>query len=118
MATFSPMFCTGSTSGRVVPVGAAVSPGTLVHTAADGDRAVDEVFLWVANVGTVSARLTIEWGGLTDPGDHLVHDLVIPAKSPLIPVVTGQRLNGGLEIRAFANIANVLNVSGFVNRIE
>lgn len=106
-------------SGRVIPVAAVATPGTLIHAAVAGaDPNFDEVYLWASNVSGAPALLTIEWGGVTDPGDHIVKQFNIPANSPPLPIVTGEVLNGGLNIRAFASIAAVVNISGYVNRIS
>jgi hypothetical protein len=75
------------------------------------------VYLWVSNVTAAAATLTIEWGGVTDPGDHITKTLSVPANSPPVLVVAGEVLNGGLVIRAFSGTASALNVSGYVNRI-
>jgi len=117
MATFSRILLSGSTSGRVIPVAATATPGTAIHTAVSGSSSFDEVYLWASNVTATAATLTIEWGGVTDPGDHVVKALEIPANSPPIPIVTGQVLNGGLLVKAFSDTASAINVGGFVNRI-
>ena len=117
MATYSRVLLSGSTSGREIPVAATATPGTTIHTAIAGATAFDEVYLWASNVTGSAATLTLEWGGVTDPGDHMVKALSIPANSPAIPVITGQVLNGGLVLRAFSGTASAINVGGFVNRI-
>lgn len=118
MASYSRVLLSGSTSGRNIPVAATATAGTLIHTAVSGSSAFDEVYLWAANVTASPATLTIEWGGVTDPGDHMVKSFSIPANSPPIPVATGQVLNGGLVVRAFGGTAGAINISGFVNRIS
>jgi len=118
MASYSRVLLSGSTSGRNIPVAATATAGTLIHTAVSGSSAFDEVYLWAANVTASPATLTIEWGGVTDPGDHMVKSFSIPANSPPIPVATGQVLNGGLVVRAFSGTASAINISGFVNRIS
>lgn len=118
MATYSRILLSGSTNGRNIPVAATATPGTLLHTAVSGATAFDEVYLWAANVTGTAATLTVEWGGVTDPGDHMVKALSIPANSPPIPIATGQVLNGGLSVRAFSGTASAINISGFVNRIQ
>jgi len=118
MASYSRVLLSGSTSGRNIPVAATATAGTLIHTAVSGSSAFDEVYLWAANVTASPATLTIEWGGVTDPGDHMVKAFSIPANSPPIPVATGQVLNGGLVVRAFSGTASAINISGFVNRIS
>lgn len=105
-------------SGRVIPVAAVATPGTLIHAAIAGAAPnFDEVFLWASNVTAAAVTLTIEWGGVTDPGDHIVKQFVIPANSPPLPVMTGEVLNGGLNIRAFSGTASAINISGYVNRL-
>ncbi len=118
MTTFTRLLLSGSTSGREIPVVAVATAGTLIHTAVAGALAFDEIYLWVSNVTSAVATLTIEWGGVTNPGDHMVHTYSIPANSAPIPIATGQNLNGGLIVRAFSDTASALNISGFVNRIQ
>lgn len=117
MATYARILLSGSTSGRNIPVAATATPGTLIHTAVAGATSFDEIYLWVANVTAATATLTIEWGGVTNPGDHIVHVYSVPANSAPIPIVTGEVLNGGLVVRAFSGTASALNISGFVNQI-
>ncbi len=118
MTTFTRILLSGSTSGRAIPVAATATPGTLVHTAISGAAAYDEVYLWASNVTAAVATLTIEWGGVTDPGDHMIKAVSIPANSPPVPIALGQVLNGGLVVRAFSGTASSINLTGFVNRIQ
>lgn len=118
MASYSRVLLSGSTSGRNIPVAATATPGTAIHTAIAGATAFDEVYLWAANVTAAAATLTLEWGGVTNPGDHMVKSFSIPANSPPIPIITGQVLNGGLLIKAFSDTASAINVTGYVNRIQ
>lgn len=118
MPTFTRILLSGSTSGRAIPVAATATPGTLLHTAVAGAVAFDEVYLWVSNVTGAAATITVEWGGVTDPGDHISKAVSVPANSGPIPLVTGEVMNGGLVVRAFSGTASALNVTGFVNRIQ
>lgn len=118
MPSYSRQLLSGSTNGREIPVAAVATPGTLLHTALPGSTGFDEVYLWASNVTGAAATLTIEWGGVTDPGDHMVKQLSIPANSPPIPIATGQVLNNGLVVRAFSGTASAINISGYVNRIQ
>ena len=118
MATYSRVLLSGSTNGRAIPVAATTTPGTAIHTAIAGTSAFDEVYLWASNVTAATATLTIEWGGVTDPGDHMVKALSIPANSPPIPIATGQVLQNGLLIKAFSGTASAINITGYVNRIQ
>jgi hypothetical protein len=117
MATYSRLLLSGSTNGRAIPVVAVATAGTLIHTAVTGTSSFDELYLWVSNVTGAAATLTVEWGGVTDPGDHLTKAVSIPANSPPIPIATGQVLNNGLVCRAFSGTASALNITGYVNRI-
>lgn len=118
MTTFSRVLLSGSTNGRNIPVAATATPGTLLHTAIAGSAAFDEIYLWAANVTGSAAVLTIEWGGVTDPGDHMVKQYSIPANSGPIPIAVGQVLNNGLVVRAFSGTGSAINITGFVNRIQ
>lgn len=118
MATYSRVLLSGSTNGRAIPVAATATPGTAIHTAIAGTTAFDELYLWASNVTAAAATLTIEWGGVTDPGDHMVKALTIPANSPPIPIATGQVLNNALLVKAFSGTASAINLTGYVNRIQ
>jgi hypothetical protein len=118
MAVYSRALLSGSTSGLPIPVAATTTPGTLLHTAVAGASAFDEVYLWASNVTGAAATLTVEWGGVTDPGSHLVKAYTIAANSPPMPIAVGQVVNGGVAVRAFSGTAGAINVTGFVNRIQ
>lgn len=117
MATYSRVLLSGSTNGRQIPVAATTTPGTIVHTAIAGTSSYDEVYLWASNVTGAAATLTIEWGGVTDPGDHMVKSYSIAANSGRVLISAGEVLQNGLVIRAFSGSANAINVGGYVNRI-
>lgn len=117
MATYSRLLLSGSTNGKPIPVAATASTGTTIHTAIAGTTSFDEIYAWAANVTTAAATLTIEWGGTTDPGNHMVKAYSIPANSPPIPIATGQVLNNGLLMTAFGGTASAINITGYVNRI-
>lgn len=118
MASYSRQLLSGSTNGRAIPIAATATPGTLIHTALAGTTGFDEVYIWVSNVTANAATLTIEFGGVTDPGDHMVKTFSVPANSPPIPIATGQVLQNGLVVRAFSGTASALNATGYVNRLS
>ena len=118
MADYSRQLLSGSANGKPIPVAAAATPGTLVHTAIAGASAYDEIYLWASNVTGTATTLTLEWGGVTDPGDHLTHEVSIPANSEPILIANGQVLNNALEVRAFSATAGAINITGYVNRIQ
>lgn len=117
MATYARLLLTGTTNGLPIPVAATATAGTLIHTAAAGTSAFDEITLYAANVTGSAATLTIEWGGVADPASHLIKAYSIAANSGPIPIVTGVPMNGGLVVRAFSGTANAINITGFVTRI-
>lgn len=118
MATFQAKILSGSTSGKPIPVAATATPGTLIHTAVAGaDPNFDEITLFASNVTGTAATLTLEWGGVTDPGDLMTKAYSIPSNSARLLVVDRQRLNGGLVVRAFCGTANAINISGQADRI-
>jgi len=114
---YSRLLLSGSTNGRPIPIAATATPGTTLHTAVAGSIAFDEVYAWASNITASNARLTVEFGGVSDPGDHLVKSYLIPPYSPPIPVATGQPVQGAVVIRAFSDVASAINVVGYVNRI-
>src|SRR3990172_6163168 len=115
MLTAVGLILSGSTNGRPIPIVATATPGTVIHTApATG---FDEIFLFVSNVTGTAATLTVEWGGVSDPGDHLVKAYSIPANSLAYPIALGQRVQGGVVIRAFSGTASALNATGWANRV-
>jgi hypothetical protein len=116
MATFSKLVLSGSTNGRQIAVAATSTPGTLIHTAAAGTAGMDEIWLYAVNSSTSSVKLTVEWGGTTANTDHI--ELNITGESGLVLVSPGLVLNNGLSVRAFAGTANVINISGYANRIS
>lgn len=119
MATFSARLLSGSTSGRPIKVAAtAIGSGTTIHTAVAGATAFDEITLYVTNTDASAVTLTIGFGGTTDPDDLVCKAVSIPANSGPIPIVTRLRLNGGLLVRAAGSSANLLLITGTVDRIE
>ena len=117
MATFSRRLLSGSTNGRAIPVAATATPGTTIHTAVAGTSDIDEIYLWVSNVTGSAATLTLEYGGVTDPGDHLVKAYSIAANSLPVLIADGLPLQNGLLVRAFSGTGSALNITGYVNRI-
>lgn len=113
MATFTKVKLSGSTNGRGIKVAATATAGTLLHTA--DATALDEIWLYLQNDGTLEIQTTIEFGGVTVPDDNII--LSIPVKSGLILAVPGLLVTGSVVVRAFAGTANLIVAYGFVNRI-
>ena len=106
-------FLSGSTNGRPIKVVATATPGTTLHTA--NATAKDEIFVFLTNTDTVEREVTIEFGGVTAPDDHM--KFLVPPKETIL-AVAGVPLSNSLLARAFAVAANVITATGYVNRIS
>ena len=115
MPTFSKILLSGSTNGASTLIAATSSPGTTIHTAQSGTSGLDEVWLYADNSSASTVKLTVEFGGTAEK-DQI--ELYIPGESGLVLVVPGLVLNNSLVTRAFAATANVISISGYVNRIS
>lgn len=114
MTTFSKLKLSGSTNGRQIKVAATATAGTLLHTAHATD--LDELWLWAVNSDTTARKLTIEFGGVISP-DDLIEQTISP-EGGLTLIVPGLIVTGGVVVAAFAATANVVLMSGFINRIS
>ena len=114
MATIAPILLSGSTSGRQIKAVAVATPGTLLHTCVAGTTSFDEVWLYAVNTSASTVTLTLELGGVLAPDDQVV--VQIPASIGAVNVLAGIRLNGAVVVRAFASVANVVEIHGNVNR--
>ena len=118
MATYTKALLSGSTNGKQIKVTQTASAGDTVHTTGTSATILDEVTLYANNTDTTDRKLTIQWGGTTSPDDLL--ELTIPAESGDVLVRTGVPLSGtgaaSNVVRAFAATANVVMITGYVNR--
>lgn len=108
----------GSTDGKAIKVAATATPGTLIHTAIAGTTvgSFDEVWLWAYNDDGADRTLTLEWGGVTDP-DNLFVQSISFQQGPIL-IVPGFILQNSMVVRAFASVANVVTITGYVNQIQ
>jgi hypothetical protein len=120
MATFTKVLLSGSTQGKPIKVVATATTGTTVHATGTSSAIIDEVWLYAYNSSTGPVALTVEFGGTAAPDQNIKID--IPPTSGLTLVVPGLILTGtgaaANTISAFAGTANVITVSGYVNRIS
>ena len=119
MATISKQLLSGSTQGtglQLTDTATSVNTdeGYLIHTAVSGTTDIDEVWIWACNTDTSAATLTVEFGG-TDVDDNIK---VVIQTNEVVLVVPGLPLHNGLLVKAFASVANKVNVFGFVNRLD
>ena len=99
-------------SGRNILVVPTATPGTLIHTAHATLK--DKIWLYAYNSHTVAVKLTIEFGGMSAPTDLV--EVTVPKGAGLFFVVPGYLLSNSLVVRAFAAVANVVTISGYVER--
>jgi hypothetical protein len=119
MATFSKQILSGSTDGRGILVAATATPGTTIHTGSSTASVIDEVWLYAVNTSASAVKLTVEYGGVTSPNDHI--EYTVPAEAGLYLIAPALLLKGNatpLLIRAFAATASVISIHGYINRIS
>ena len=115
MATFSKVKLSGSTDGKAVKVAATATAGTTIHTA--HATALDEIWLYAHNSSATAVKLTLEWGEATAPDGNI--EINIGAEGTgLVLVSPGILLQNSLVIKAFADTANVITLTGYVNRVS
>lgn len=117
MAQFVKRILSGSTDGKPIKVVQTATAGTTIHTAIPGTTpgVFDEIWLYAYNGHTAAVTLTIEFGGSDVPDQNIV--LTLAAKSGLTLVVPGLILQNEMVVKAFASVANVITISGYVNSI-
>jgi len=115
MGDFTKFLLSGSTNGRPIKVTQTATAGDLIHTAVTGTSSFDEIYLYANNTSAASILLTVEWGGVTSPDDLI--EFNVPSETGLYCITPGMLLQNGLVVRAFASAANLITMSGFVNRI-
>lgn len=123
MATFSKLKLSGSTDGRGIKVtGNTIAALTTIHTTPSANTSVtDEVWLYAVNSSATTVKLTVLWGGSSDPDDTI--EISVAGESGLVLLIPGLMLQSNTSpntrsVTAFANTASVINIHGYVNRIE
>ena len=118
MATFSKTILSGSTDGKQIKVAATATAGTLIHTGSATAATLHELWLYAVNTSASDVKLTIEWGGVASPDDHI--EYTVKAENGVYLIVPGLLIKGNataLVVRAFAATTNVICISGYVNVI-
>ena len=108
----SKVLLAGSTDGKPILVTEG-TPGTdavLIHKSQDS--ALDEVWIYAANIDTTNNYKLYLKFGINDP--DIVMD--IPDNTGLFLAVPGFMLTNGASIHAYASAANKINIFGWVNR--
>ena len=114
--TFTKDHFSGSTDGLPIKVvNTVLASADTIHTSVANATDFDEVWLYAVNNDTVNRKLTICWGGLTNV-DHTIAFTVAPQEG-LKCIIPGLVIQNSKVIKAFAEVANKITISGFINRI-
>jgi hypothetical protein len=117
MATFTKTLLSGSTNGKAIKVVQTATAGTTIHTAVSGTSSIDEIWLYAHNSSAATVKLTLEWGEASAPDGNI--EINIGAEGTgLVLVSPGLLLQNALVVKAFAATANVITLTGYVNRIS
>ena len=119
MAVIAKEHLSGVADGLGIKIGAttAGSAGTTVHQAQSGTNPglYDEIYIYATNTNTSAETVTIQFGGHTNPDNHIV-SVVQPSETLL--VVPGLILQNGKTVTAISTTTNKVILHGFVNRIS
>lgn len=116
MATATKIKLSGSTDGKGIDVAAtSIGSGTTIHTAVSGTTDLDLVTLFCANTHSADVVLTVGWGGTSDPD---IWTQTIAAGAGLVLVAADLPLQNGQVVKAAGATGNVLQVYGYVNRLD
>lgn len=122
MATQQRLEFSSSIDGKQILITTTATAGDLIHTVSSTTTDFDEIWLFAENSDSVSRLITVEFGGVIDPNDTYKKTLPPVGAATgdgLINIVPGISLKGNavpLLVRAFAATANVVKVSGYINR--
>ena len=94
--------------------------GTTIHATGTSSSVIDEVWLYAYNSDISSRQLVVQYGGSTYIDNDIKLD--IPPTSGLTLVVPGLILTGtgsaANTVYAYSSAANVITITGYVNRIS
>lgn len=112
----------GSTDGLQILVTATATLGTVIHTSTNltGDN-FDEIWIFADNSDATERLLTIEFGGVSDPGNIFEKNIAAlgtPATDGPQMIIPGLRLQNSLVVTAFASVGSVIKLSGWINEIR
>lgn len=108
----------GSTSGKQILITATSGGGAqTIHTAvaSTGANTWDEIWLYAYNDNITSVKLTILWGGTTEP-DNAIRITLAPQTGRTL-ICDGMVLQNSLIVKAYASVASEVTIDGFVNNI-
>jgi hypothetical protein len=116
MPSFMKKKLSGSTSGKAIKVtGTSTAATVTIHTAVNSttEGTYDEIWIYANNTSVTASKLTLEWGTATAADGNI--ELTIAAEAGLVLVIPGLVLQGSMVVKAFADAANVILITGYVN---
>lgn len=124
--TYLKVQLSGSVNGKNIVVTTTSGSYTNIHTAISSSASfdlvgTDEVWLYAYNSSTSSVTMSLLWGSVTESND--VNRWILPpapggVNGTRTLLVDGKILQNSLTILAYASIANVVLIDGFVNRVQ
>ena len=117
MATYSKQYLSGgAANGTGIELAVDSGTYTTVHTSSGTAGDIDEIWLYGSNTDTSDIKVTLQFGGTTDPDD--IMEVTVGAEAGLVLLVPGLILKGGsLVLLGAAATAAKVTVFGYVNRI-
>jgi len=94
----------------------AIASGDTIHTGGGALPAFDELYVYVTNTDTADRMLTLAYAGTTDPDNMMCKNILIAANSGPTPVLTGHAATNAKVLKASADVADKLTITGFANR--
>jgi len=114
--TFLKLPLSASVDGRSIMLTSTGSSSAVpIHTAPAGTSSLDEIWLYAYNDSSATINLALLFGGTTEPND-VIRNTIQPRSGRTL-VVDGAILQNGLIVSAYAEVANVVTVGGYVHRI-
>lgn len=118
MATYSKQYLTGGAAdGTGIKLAVDSGTYTTIHTSSGISSHIDEVWLYASNTDATDRKVSLQFGGTTDPDDII--EVTVGAEAGLVLLVPGLVLKGGsLVLKGAAAVADKVTVFGYVNRIS
>ena len=118
MATYSKQYLTGGAAdGTGIKLAVDSGTYTTIHTSSGTPSHIDEVWLYASNTDATDRKVSLQFGGTTDPDDII--EVTVGAEAGLVLLVPGLVLKGGsLVLKGAAAVADKVTVFGYVNRIS
>lgn len=114
--TFSKIAFSESTNGKQILVAGTTSgSATPIHTAIAGTTSWDEVWLYAYNESNAAVNVSILWGGIAEPDN--VSRVTVQPQSGRTLLIDGGIIQNSLVVSAYAQVTNVILISGYINRI-